>query len=65
MNRGFSRWANWSLLFAIVGWAIASIIALASRCSSPHPWSFVSGQCDNQVRSRRKICGTLFIQADH
>ncbi|OKL59749.1 hypothetical protein UA08_04917 [Talaromyces atroroseus] len=49
MNRGFSQWANWGLISAIVAWAIASIVALAARCSSPRPWDFVNGECDNMA----------------
>jgi hypothetical protein len=50
MNRGIASWANWALISAVIAWAVASIIALAARCSSPHPWSFVNGKCDYQVR---------------
>jgi hypothetical protein len=50
MNRGIARWANWGLIGAVIAWTVASIVALAARCSSPHPWSFVDGKCDYQVR---------------
>lgn len=50
MNVGIARWANWGLIGAVIAWAVASIVALAARCSSPYPWSFVGGKCDSQVR---------------
>jgi len=43
------------LVGAVITWGVASIIALAARCSSPHPWSFVSGKCDNQDAMFRTI----------
>lgn len=49
MSKGPPFIANWTLVATIVAWAVASIIALAARCSSPHPWDFVNGKCIDQV----------------
>lgn len=42
----------------IICWAFSSIMALAFRCSLPHPWEF-TGNCINQVSEHsasQKIC---------
>jgi hypothetical protein len=42
--------ANQTLMGVIIAWALASIIALALRCSMPTPWKWDQpDQCINQV----------------
>jgi hypothetical protein len=48
MADGLPLHASRALIGVISLWAISSIIALAFRCSLPHPWEF-TGQCIDQV----------------
>ncbi|KAJ5777460.1 hypothetical protein N7520_000706 [Penicillium odoratum] len=48
-SRGYLR-SNMGLIGVITAWAIASILALAFRCSLPTPWEWnLPGQCINQA----------------
>ena len=58
MAEGFSLLASRGLLVIILGWALASIFALAFQCSVPHPWDF-GGRCIDQVRANRELLRPL------
>ncbi|KAH8700111.1 hypothetical protein BGW36DRAFT_424948 [Talaromyces proteolyticus] len=55
MSKGVPFYASWSLIGVITAWAVASIVALAVQCSSPHPWDFVDGKCIDQAALFRAI----------
>ncbi|KAJ5637627.1 hypothetical protein N7490_007506 [Penicillium lividum] len=62
-SRGYLR-SNLGLIGVITAWAIASILALAFRCSLPTPWEWnLPGQCINQAALFRAI-GAFNIMTD-
>ncbi|KAJ5166313.1 uncharacterized protein N7482_005094 [Penicillium canariense] len=56
--------ANHALMGVIIAWALASILALAFRCSMPTPWRWDQpGQCINQA-VLFQVIGALNIATD-